>query len=247
MSGRESETGRLAIDGGPPLRARPFPRWPETDARDEAAVLAVVRGGRWWMYGYGEGELAGEAGGGTSRVAAAERAFALAQGVSHAVAVSSGSGALEIACRALQDALRGVPGIRPCRRNPETEADAYYLFILRYDADAWDGLPRAAMLAALNAEGIPAGSGYTFPIYENPLFRNQDFNGPRSPYRLGRDATVDFGRYRGACPVAEKACREEAIWLTQEILLGSEDDARDVARAFEKLHAGRGRIPGERR
>lgn len=438
MSGRGNAIGRLAIDGGTPVRARPYPRWPEIDAGDEAAVLEVVRSGRWWMYAYGEGELAGAAGGGSSRVEAAELAFARAQGVPHAVAVSSGSGALEIACRALglgpgdevittpytfiassscilnalalpvfvdidpetynldparveaaitprtrailpvhfggsiadmtrlreiarrrglkiiEDsaqahgarlvgnrpagalgdigvfslqqsklltcgeggfvttadpglaelawslrhygrtprglwyeharlgwhyrmtelqgalllsqlekmpeqlrrrernaralgvALRGIPGIRPCLRNPETEADAYYLFILRYDADAWDGLPRAAVLAALNAEGIPAGGGYSFPIYENPLFRTHDFNGPRSPYRLGREAPIDFGRYRGACPAAERACREEAIWLTQETLLGSEDDARDVARAFEKLHAGRGRIPGER-
>jgi dTDP-4-amino-4,6-dideoxygalactose transaminase len=137
--------------------------------------------------------------------------------------------------------LAGLPGVVPCRQNAEAQDKVYYLLILRYDARAWDGLPREKLLAALAAEGIPAGGGYSFPLYENPLFGNVDFNGAKSPFRIGRPdgERIDFGRYRGACPVAERACRQEGIWLNHNLLLGSEGDAKDVARAFQKVYENR--------
>jgi hypothetical protein len=98
------------------------------------------------------------------------------------------------------------------------------------------------VLAAVQAEGIPCVGGYSFPLYENPMFRTIDFNGKKSPYRIGRRGKIDFSRYRGSCPAAEKACREEAIWLTHNLFLGTEDDALDVARAFEKVYENRDEV-----
>src|SRR2546428_6782413 len=37
----------LAIAGGAPVRAEPYPQWPHGDDEDVAAVEEVVRGGRW--------------------------------------------------------------------------------------------------------------------------------------------------------------------------------------------------------
>src|SRR4051812_9151014 len=103
--------GSLAITGGAPVRTKPFPHWPEVDARDEQAVAAVVRRGKWWMYSEGHAELLDGAGVADaeadasetkgSRVEAFERAFASFQHVKHAITTTSGSGALEIACRAI--------------------------------------------------------------------------------------------------------------------------------------------------
>jgi dTDP-4-amino-4,6-dideoxygalactose transaminase len=39
--------GKPAILGGDPVRKAPFPSWPKFDARDEAALLDVLRSGRW--------------------------------------------------------------------------------------------------------------------------------------------------------------------------------------------------------
>jgi hypothetical protein len=75
---------RLAINGGVPVRQKPFPVWPEVAPTDEAAVLEVVRSGRWWMYAYSADELAGEGTEGGSRVEAFERAFAQFQHARHA-------------------------------------------------------------------------------------------------------------------------------------------------------------------
>jgi hypothetical protein len=51
---------RLAINGGVPVRQRPFPTWPEVGPDDEEGVLEVVRSGRWWMYAYSSAELGAE-------------------------------------------------------------------------------------------------------------------------------------------------------------------------------------------
>jgi len=425
---------KLALNGGAPIRQKSFPVWPEVSPDDEAAVLEVVRGGRWWMYAYSSTELAGEGTEGGSRVEAFERAFAAFQHARHAITTTSGSGALEIACRAaglkpgdevittpytfvassscilnalalpvfvdidaqsynlnpelveraitgrtrailpvhfggniadmtrlceiarrhnlfiiedsaqaqgaslqgnrwagtlgnigifslqqskiltcgeggilttndpelarlawslrhygrtesglwyehfrlgwhyrmtelqgalllsqlrkvpaqnarrqrnvsaLFDALNSLPGVTPCRQNPETDQPVFYLVILKYDAGQWDGISRDKVLAALQAEGIPCVGGYSFPLYENPMFGTIDFTGETSPYRIGRSEKIDFSRYRGSCPVAEKACREEAIWLTHNLFLGTEDDALDVARAFEKVYENRNEV-----
>src|SRR5262245_43926073 len=79
---------RLALDGGIPVRAAPFPAWPVWDEHDEAALLGVLRSGQWGAH----------SGGG--RVAAFEQAFATFQDARHGVAVTNGTAALEVALRA---------------------------------------------------------------------------------------------------------------------------------------------------
>lgn len=79
---------RLAIDGGQPVRTRPFPKWPVYDAREERAVLEVLRSGDW-------GPLTGE------RVHTFEQRFAEFQGARFGVCVPNGTLALELAFRAL--------------------------------------------------------------------------------------------------------------------------------------------------
>jgi dTDP-4-amino-4,6-dideoxygalactose transaminase len=78
----------LAIDGGVPLRAQPFPPWPQFDAATIQAALEPLREGRtnYW--------------GGTRGLAFQDR-FAEYVGVSHAIAVNSGTSALHVALGAL--------------------------------------------------------------------------------------------------------------------------------------------------
>lgn len=79
----------LAIDGASPVRSKPFPTWPVFDNRDETAVLAAVRSGRWGARlgeGYGR-EF-------TERLASL-------QGARRAVATANGTVALEVALKAV--------------------------------------------------------------------------------------------------------------------------------------------------
>jgi dTDP-4-amino-4,6-dideoxygalactose transaminase len=80
----------LAINGGSPIRSKPFPKWPIHDERDLAAVKAVLESGEWW---FGE------------KVAEFQRQFAAAQQAQYGVAVANGSVAIEVALKAV--------GVRP--------------------------------------------------------------------------------------------------------------------------------------
>jgi perosamine synthetase len=44
------------------------------------------------------------------------------------------------------------------------------------------------------------------------------------------------------CPNAERICRDECIWLEQNLLLGPREDMDDIARAFEKIHEHRAEL-----
>ena len=65
--------------------------------------------------------------------------------------------------------------------------------MLRLDAAAF-GAPRAAVLRALEAEGIPCSGGYGFSLPHQPLFENKTFG----PFLPRASAGLD---YRGTrCP-----------------------------------------------
>jgi dTDP-4-amino-4,6-dideoxygalactose transaminase len=83
--------GKLALTGGTPVRQRPFTAWPVLDESDVEAVAAVVRSGRWGRIGSMGG----------SRVREFETAFAAYQGARYGLAVHSGTGALEVALKAV--------------------------------------------------------------------------------------------------------------------------------------------------
>jgi dTDP-4-amino-4,6-dideoxygalactose transaminase len=88
MTALQSRRAQLAREGGTPVRSAPFPRWPVWDERDEQALLEVLRSGRWGSH----------SGGG--RVYAFSERFAAAHDAAHAVAVTNGTAALEVALRA---------------------------------------------------------------------------------------------------------------------------------------------------
>ncbi len=79
---------KLAINGGPKVRARPFPPWPVLGEEDVEAVAQVLRSGRLT-------QLTGGA------VTAFEEAFAEWHGVRHCIATSSGTTAIHTILAAL--------------------------------------------------------------------------------------------------------------------------------------------------
>lgn len=80
--------GQLAIDGGVPLRDRPFPSWPVFGPEEIEAVARVLGSGK---VNYWNGD----------QVRLFEEEFARAVGCRHAVAVANGTVALELALHAL--------------------------------------------------------------------------------------------------------------------------------------------------
>ncbi|WP_396625648.1 DegT/DnrJ/EryC1/StrS family aminotransferase [Luteitalea sp.] len=133
--------------------------------------------------------------------------------------------------RYLASRLGALPGLYPQTRPADCTRHSQHLFMARLDA-ALFGAPRAVVLEALQAEGIPAVGGYGYPLPDQPLFRNKAF-GPYLPDRVHLDYT------RVSCPNSRLICAEQSLWLDQSMLLGSRADMDDIADAFEKVHAHR--------
>ncbi len=133
--------------------------------------------------------------------------------------------------RALVSGIADVPGLHPQVRSAACTRHSYHLFMLRFDS-AQFGARRAAVIRALEAEGIPCSAGYGYSLPRQPLFRNKAFG----PYLNGQADRLDYSH--AACPNSDRLCRE-AIWLGQELLLGGPDHVDDIVRAFEKVHEHR--------
>jgi dTDP-4-amino-4,6-dideoxygalactose transaminase len=136
----------------------------------------------------------------------------------------------------LSEALLAETGLRPLGRDPRVSQHGYHLFISRYDATAFEGLPRNRFLAALRAEGVPCSEGYV-PLYRMPALQS-------GVQRL-KDATGWPGAYPEIlpdCPVTERACTEEGIWFFQNMLLGTVTDMNDIVTAVKKVQAAAGEI-----
>ena len=80
----------LAINGGTPVRTRPYPAWPAPDDGYVQAVADVVRSGQWGGFP--------EPG---ANASAFEEAFAAYQGARHGVLMMNGTVTMEVACKAL--------------------------------------------------------------------------------------------------------------------------------------------------
>ncbi len=134
--------------------------------------------------------------------------------------------------RYLAARLSQIPGLLVQQRPSECTRHAYHLFMLRLEAEAF-GVPRAAVLQALRAEGIPCSGGYGFSLPQQPLFRHRAFG----PYLPGAGRRLDYANTR--CPNSDLICREQGFWIEQSVMLGTRADMDDIIAAFEKIQGQR--------
>jgi perosamine synthetase len=134
----------------------------------------------------------------------------------------------------LRSRIRQIPGIIPYKLYENVTRAAFHLFPFRYKKEKFSGLPRAEFIRALEAEGIPCSKGYAslnkMP-YLNNAFQSKNFR------KMYPKKMLDFETYlqQNQCPEND-ICNEEAIWLSQNMLLGDEADMNDIYNAIEKIH-----------
>jgi dTDP-4-amino-4,6-dideoxygalactose transaminase len=132
----------------------------------------------------------------------------------------------------LMTQLADLPGLHPQKPPADCTRHSYHLFVLRIDGKKF-GASRAAVLQALQAEGIPCSGGYGFSLHRQPMFRNKAFG----PFLEKASAKLDYRNTH--CPNSDLICREQCVWLEQSMFLGSRADMDDIARAFEKVYDNR--------
>jgi dTDP-4-amino-4,6-dideoxygalactose transaminase len=128
----------------------------------------------------------------------------------------------------LAEKLRKIGGVEPLKRDPRITKRGYYFFIVRYDKTEFKGLPKTRFLEALNAEGVPAGSGYGMPLYKQPAFRKENLKGiiPKGV------KTPDYEKLR--LPGAEKYIAEE-VTLPHPVLLSGKEGLDLVVKSVQKI------------
>jgi dTDP-4-amino-4,6-dideoxygalactose transaminase len=128
----------------------------------------------------------------------------------------------------LNSLLEKIDGIRPLTRGHGETLHTYHIYIFRYDKNCFNNLPKKEFAAMLAAEGVPSFMGYPEPLYKQPVFQKRNFG----CYAIPEE--VDYTKVY--CPVAEKACYEDAVWILQPAMLGSREDMEKFAEAIRKIH-----------
>lgn len=141
--------------------------------------------------------------------------------------------------RLLDDLLGGIEGIAPLETLPSTTGHSHHIYMFRYSPAAFVGLDKRRFVAALQAEGITgAFAGYTMPLYRNPLFTGRNFFGGSWPLDTWEHSRqLDYAAFEELCPVSERACASEAVWIPQTMLLADEAAMHDIAAAIRKVQA----------
>lgn len=134
----------------------------------------------------------------------------------------------------LSHGLSEIDGIVPLNRDSRVTRHGYHIYIFKYLKKHFDDLPRNKFIKAMNAEGIPIGTGYS-PLYKEILFRAKS---NECPLRCALNKSQqDYAQVY--CPEAEKAGAEEGVWMGQSVLLGTKADMDDIAEAIFKVKANR--------
>ena len=137
----------------------------------------------------------------------------------------------------LASRLEEIPGVAPLRRDPRVTRWGFYFWHFKFLPEHWNGVTCAQFRQALNAEGVPCGTGHTQPLYQHPLFAGWIAAGGKGhpPATPNSAKTVDFTRMD--CPETERIYATEACSLQHRLFLGPRSDVDRILAAIRKLWA----------
>jgi dTDP-4-amino-4,6-dideoxygalactose transaminase len=138
----------------------------------------------------------------------------------------------------LTSRIKDIPGIIPAKLYDGVTRAAYHLYPFRYEKEHFNGVSRDRFMAALKAEGIPCSGGYG-PQYRDGLM--EDFLNSKNFTRSFSKARLKKYRRELRYPANDQLC-QEAVWLSQTLLLGSKADIDDIADAIQKLYENRDKL-----
>ncbi len=130
-----------------------------------------------------------------------------------------------------------IPGLQVPERTPEVTRRSYHLYVLNYNSVEFGGPAKAEFIKALNAEGVPASTGYLCPVHANYCFQSLNDN-PRPEQSwlsgIARERGIRFDKIEN--PNAQTLCDQTMIWLPHMLLLSSREAMEQVVSAVQKVH-----------
>lgn len=140
----------------------------------------------------------------------------------------------------LKSKIENIPGIVPYKTYDSATRISFHLFSFRYKKEFFQGLSRNAFMQALRAEGVPCSGGYT-PLNKQEFLKEAFAS--KNYKRMYHKDMLDYNKYmeQNQCPENDLLCTE-AVWFTQNLLLGSKEDMDSIASAIAKIHANAGEV-----
>jgi len=132
--------------------------------------------------------------------------------------------------RLLDRLLGEIPGITPQSHDARITRNGHYAYIFHVDARAFASISNQQFVDALEAEGIPTQAPYP-PIHELDLFTSGAYRNRLS----GAQAEANHAFLADAFPNSHRES-DETVWITQNALLGDEEDMQEIAAAISKIH-----------
>jgi dTDP-4-amino-4,6-dideoxygalactose transaminase len=137
----------------------------------------------------------------------------------------------------LNEKLSAFPGVTPVKLHKGATQASYYLYGMIYNSEGLGGLSRGRFIDAMNAEGVPVGTGYpNDPIYTQPFLHEVFKSDIYKKFYSADD--LDFEKYKekNHCPALIKTFNS-ALWIgSQGLMLGSKADMDDIVNAVDKIH-----------
>lgn len=124
----------------------------------------------------------------------------------------------------LDNLLADVKGIKPQKRADYCTVNTHYMYMFVYDSECFNGLSRNGFVERLNEEGIPAYRCYPV-VADTTFFKNRNFRGKINPDKLKVDYSLKNAEYVSS----------NAIWLPHNLLLGDEQDMKEIREAILKI------------
>ncbi|MCY4061122.1 MAG: DegT/DnrJ/EryC1/StrS family aminotransferase [Chloroflexi bacterium] len=131
--------------------------------------------------------------------------------------------------RLLDRRLSEIPGITPQSHDSRITRNGQYAYIFHYDRRAFAGVDTNRFVEALEAEGIPTQAPYP-PLNQLDVFTSGAYRDRLS----GAQARASHDFLKDAFPNSQREAWE-TVWITQNALLGDEEDMREIAAAIGKI------------
>ena len=131
--------------------------------------------------------------------------------------------------RLLDRMLGEIAGITPQSHDARVTRNGHYAYIFHLDTRAFAGISNQQFVDALEAEGIPTQAPYP-PIHKLDVFTSGAYRDRLS----GAQAQANHDFLMDAFPNSFRES-DETVWITQNALLGDEEDMTEIVAAIQKI------------
>jgi dTDP-4-amino-4,6-dideoxygalactose transaminase len=132
----------------------------------------------------------------------------------------------------LSKLLDEIQGITPAKLYDGVTHVSYHLYMFRFDKTHFAGMSRSRFIEAMRAEGVNCSSGYGH-LNKDPYVLGLTHN--KHYLKIYGEKTMKQWIDRNHCPQNDRLAGEEALWITQPMLLGTTRDMEQIADAIRKI------------